>query len=200
MKNLVKMSVIAVGAAALFAGCGESGSTDRAPVPSGAAKPTPANVTVGNVNINMDEVRAAIKAWQKDRWNADAIVKARKANGKVRVDDLKVQAKYKDLQPMFDLLVADYVVYVNIIDSFADASNAGEAVAALVKSFSMDDLVKMTKDLGKAVDGAKAIKDKAGWKDALPIGKDMLTISALTASMTNAAGILKGILEKSLAK
>ena len=208
MNKLFKMSTIVVCTTTMFvlAGCGE-GESVRSNVASGtSSKPTaPAkektvNLSVGNVNINMEEVRAAIKTWQKDRWNANVIDKAKKSAGKVSAADLKIEAKYKDLQPTFDLLVDDYVIYVNVLDSFADASNASDAVSQLMKAISFDDMVKMAKDIARAVDGAKSIKDKAGWRDALPIGKDIVTISAVSASMTNASGILKSIFDQIVKK
>lgn len=198
MNKMMKLTTCAIGGVALICGCGESNSDSRKTPPP--TKSAPTTIAVGDVKINMDEVKAAIHTWQKDRWNADAIVKARQTNGKLKVDDLKVTAKYEDLQPVFDLMVADYVVYVNVIDAFADAANAGEAVSGLLKSFSIDDFIKMTKDVANVVDSAKSIKNKAGWKDAIPIGKDMITITALSSSMTNAGGILKSIFDQVMKK
>ncbi len=165
-----------------------------------ADKSETTELSVGDVNIDMEKIKAAIKTWQKDRWNADVIAKAKESKGKVSAADLKVQAQYKDLQPMFDLLVDDYVVYVNVLDSFVDASSVGEAVSQLMKAVSFDDMLKMAKDIGNIGASAKSIKDKAGWKDAVPIGKDMITFYALSASMTNASGILKSIFDQVVKK
>ena len=208
MNKLFKMSTITVCVATMLglAGCGDGesaqvGATPGTSVKSAApVKENTANLSVGSVDINMEEVRAAIKTWQKDRWNADVIAKAKEAKGKVCATDLKVEAKYKDLQPTFDLLIDDYVVYVNVLDAFADASSAGDAVSRLTKAISFDDVVKMAKDIGKAAEGAKSIKDKAGWRDALPIGKDLVSISTISASMTNASGILKSIFDQVMKK
>ena len=160
-------------------------------------------VSVGDVNIatiNMDDVVAAIKTWQKERWEADKIVAIRKSKGRVAVDDLKLSANYKGIQPLLDIMIADYIIYVNVLDSFVDAQTPKDAVAMLLKSLSMDDILKMAKDFTSAVDSAKSIKDNAGWKDVIPIGKDMVTIYAVSSSMTNASGILKGIFDKLMSK
>ena len=160
-------------------------------------------VSVGDVNIatiNMDDVVAAIKTWQKERWEADKIVAIRKSKGRVAVDDLKLSANYKGIQPLLDIMIADYIIYVNVLDSFVDAQTPKYAVAMLLKSLSMDDIVKMAKDFASAVDSAKSIKDNAGWRDVIPIGKDMVTIYAVSSSMTNASGILKGIFDKLMSK
>ena len=160
-------------------------------------------VSVGDVNIatiNMDDVVAAIKTWQKERWEADKIVAIRKSKGRVAVDDLKLSANYKGIQPLLDIMIADYIIYVNVLDSFVDAQTPKDAVAMLLKSLSMDDIVKMAKDFASAVDSAKSIKDNAGWRDVIPIGKDMVTIYAVSSSMTNASGILKGIFDKLMSK
>jgi len=149
---------------------------------------------------SVEEIRAAIKAWQKDRWNADLIDKAKKAKGRVSAADLKIEAQYKDLQPTFDLLVGDYVVYVNVLDSFVDASNVGEAVSQLMKAVTFEDAIKMAKDIANAMEGAKSIKDKAGFGDIVSIGKDFKTISTVSASMTNASGILKSIFDNVVKK
>ena len=135
-------------------------------------------ISVGDVNIaniNMDDVVAAIKTWQKDRWKSDKIVALRKSKGKVGVDDLKISAHHKDIQPFLDIMVADYVIYVNILDSFVDAQTPQDAVAMLLKSLSMDDFLKMAKALAGAIDSAKSLKDNAGWKDVIPIGKICLS-------------------------
>lgn len=208
MNRLIKMSAITACAATMFglAGCGEGESAksnatpESSPKLAAPVKENKVNLPVGNVNINMEEVRAAIRTWQKDRWNADLIARSKEANGKVCAADFKVKAKYKDLQPTFDLLADDYAFYVNVLDSFADASSAGEAVSKLMNAMSFDDMIKMAKDIGNAVDGAKSIKDKAGWKDALPICKDLVTISAISASMTNASGILQSIFDQVMKK
>ena len=74
-------------------------------------------VSVGDVNIatiNMDDVVAAIKTWQKERWEADKIVAIRKSKGRVAVDDLKLSANYKGIQPLLDIMIADYIIYVNL--------------------------------------------------------------------------------------
>ena len=160
-------------------------------------------VSVGDVNIatiNMDDVVAAIKTWQKERWEADKIVAIRKSKGRVAVDDLKLSANYKGIQPLLDIMIADYIIYVNVLDSFVGAQTPKDAVAMLLKSLSMDDIVKMAKDFASAVDSAKSIKDNAGWRDVIPIGKDMVTIYAVSSSMTNASGILKGIFDKLMSK
>ena len=160
-------------------------------------------ISVGDVNIaniNMDDVVAAIRTWQKERWNSNKIGKIRKSKGRVEVDDLKLSAHHKDIQPFLDIMVADYVIYVNILDSFVDAQSPQDAVAMLLKSLSLKDMVKMTKDLAAAIDSAKSLKDNAGWKDVVPIGKDMLAITAISASMTNASGILKGIYDQIMSK
>ena len=160
-------------------------------------------ISVGDVNIaniNMDDVVAAIRTWQKERWNSDKIGKTRKSKGRVEVDDLKISAHHKDLQPLLDIMVADYVLYVNILDSFVDAQTPQDAVAMLLKSLSLDDFLKMVKALAGTVDSAKSLKDNAGWKDLIPIGKDMVVITAVSASMTNASGILKGIYDQLMAK
>lgn len=151
-------------------------------------------------NINMDDVVAAIRTWQKKRWNSDKIAAIRKSKGRVAVDDLKLTAHHKDIQPFLDIMVADYVIYVNVLDSFVDAQTPKDAVAMLLKSISVDDVLKMAKDLAGAVDSAKSLKDNAGWSDAVPIGKDLVTIYAASASMTNASGILKGIFDKLMSK
>ena len=208
MNSLIKMSAITACAATMFgwAGCGEGESAksnatpESSPKLAAPVKENKVNLPVGNVNINMEEVRAAIRTWQKDRWNADVIAKAKETAGRVSVTDLKIEAKYKDLQPTFDLLIDDYVVYVNVLDSFADASSADDAVSQLMKAISFDDMVKMAKDIVRAVDGAKSIKDKAGWRDVLPISKDLVMISAVSASMTNASGILQSIFDQVMKK
>ena len=160
-------------------------------------------ISVDDVNIatiNMDDVVAAIKTWQKERWEADKIVAIRKSKGRVAVDDLKLSANYKEIQPFLDIMIADYIIYVNVLDSFVDAQTPKDAVAMLLKSLSMDDVLKMAKDFAGAVDSAKSIKDNAGWGDVVPIGKDMVTIYAVSSSMTNASGILKGIFNKLMSK
>ena len=155
---------------------------------------------VNIANINMDDVVAAIRTWQKERWNSDKIGKLRKSKGRVEVDDLKLSAHHKDIQPFLDIMIADYVIYVNILDSFVDAKTPQDAVAMLFKSLSMDAFLKMAKDLARAIDSAKSLKDNAGWRDVVPIGQDMLVITAVSASMTNASGILKGIYDQLMAK
>ena len=160
-------------------------------------------VSVGDVNIatiNMDDVVAAIKTWQKERWEADKIVAIRKSKGRVAVDDLKLSANYKGIQPLLDIMIADYIICVNVLDSFVDAQTPKDAVAMLLKSLSMDDILKMAKNCASAVDSAKSIKDNAGWRDVIPIGKDMVTIYAVSSSMINASGILKGIFDKLMSK
>lgn len=160
-------------------------------------------VSVGDVNIatiNMDDVVAAIKTWQKERWEADKIVAIRKSKGRVAVDDLKLSANYKGIQPLLDIMIADYIICVNVLDSFVDAQTPKDAVAMLLKSLSMDDILKMAKNCASAVDSAKSIKDNVGWRDVIPIGKDMVTIYAVSSSMINASGILKGIFDKLMSK
>ncbi len=172
------------------------------PEPSASNKPS-LKVSIGDVNIasiNMDDVVAAVKTWQKKRWNADKIVAIRKSKGRVAVDDLKLSAHYTGFQPFLDIMIADYVIYVNVLDSFVDAQSPKDAVAMLLKSLSMGDILKMAKNLAEAIDSAKSIKDNAGWKDAVPIASDMVTITAISASMTNATGILKGIFDKLMSK
>ena len=181
----------------------ESISTASSLQESTASSKPSMKISIGDVNvanINMDDVVAAIKTWQKDRWNSDKIVAIRKSKGRVGVDDLKISAHHKDIQPFLDIIVADYVIYVNILDSFVDAQTPEDAVAMLLKSLSMDDFLKMAKDLAGAIESAKSIKDNAGWKDIVPIGKDMLVITAVSASVTNATGILKGIYDQLMAK
>ena len=156
------------------------------------------DVTIAN--INMDDVVVAIRTWQKERWNSDKIAKIRKSKGRVEVDDLKLSAHHKDLQPFLDIMVADYVLCVNILDSFVDARTPKDAVAMLLKSISMDDILELAKNLAGAKDSAKSIKDNAGLKDVVPIGKDMITIGVISASMTNASGILKGIFNQLMSK
>ena len=155
---------------------------------------------VNIANINMNDVVAAIRTWQKERWNSDRIAKMRKSKGRVEVDDLRLSAHHKDLQPFLDIMVADYVIYVNVLDSFVDAQTPKDAVSMLLKSLSMDDFLKLAKDLAGTIDSAKSMKDNAGWKDAISIGKDMVTIYAVSASMTNASGILKGIFDQLMSK
>lgn len=193
--KMMQMMACTMGCVALLCGCGDNNAASGPEEP--ARKVT---IDVGTVQIDMDKVRAAIHTWQKDRWNADAIVSARAANGRLSASDLKVDANYDDMQPMFDVLVSSYVVYVNALDAFADAKTPSEAVGGLLKVVSFEDSVKMAKDLSKAVDSAKAIKNKAGWRDVAPIARDMVTITSLAASMTNAAGILKGIFDEATAK
>lgn len=181
----------------------ESISVASATQEATASKKPSVKVSIGDVNIaniNMDDVLSAIRVWQKERWNADKIVAIRKSKGRVAVDDLKLSAHHKDLQPFLDIMVADYVLYVNILDSFVDAQTPKDAVAMLLKSLSMDDILKMAKNCASAVDSAKSIKDNAGWRDVIPIGKDMVTIVAVSSSMTNASGILKGIFVKLMSK
>lgn len=152
------------------------------------------------IRIDVDAIKASIKDWQNERWRQSDIVKFRKANGKVQAGDLRVVANYADLQPIFDLMVADYVVYVNVLDSFADAKSAPEAMVELTKAISLSDVIKMAEDIEKAVENAKSLKSKASWRDSVPIGKDMVAILKIASSMTNATGILKSILEQAVAQ
>ena len=122
----------------------ESISTASSLQESTASSKPSMKISIGDVNvanINMDDVVAAIKTWQKDRWNSDKIVAIRKSKGRVGVDDLKISAHHKDIQPFLDIIVADYVIYVNILDSFVDAQTPEDAVAMLLKSLSMDDFL-----------------------------------------------------------
>lgn len=206
MKKLIKIATVVVGIGAMtgLTGCGD-GKSDKQVTPpkasakaSAPAKAASVTLTVNDLNLNfdMEDIRGAIKEWQKDRWNADVIAKARETSGKVSAADLKMKSQYKELQSTFDLLVDEYVTYVNVIDSFADASSPSEAALNLTKAISLDDVVRMAKNLGQVVDDAKAIKDNASWTDAVTIGKDLVTISAASASMVNASGILKNIFEQ----
>lgn len=153
-----------------------------------------------DIQIDVSALKASIKEWQNERWRQSDIVRSRQANGKVQMNDLHVVANYADLQPIFDLMVADYIVYVNVIDSFAEAKSVPEAMVEVSKSISLPDVIKMSTDIEKAVENAKTLKSKASWRDSVPIGKDMVAILKISSSMTNATGILKAILEQAVAQ
>lgn len=187
MKERIITMVAGVGMMLGIAGCGDADNLN-------IAIKSPSNKSEVNITVNKDDVKKVIAAWQTSRWKANEIENARKKNGKVQIDDLKVQCNLPEMQPMADLLVADYIMAVNLLDAYAAAPNEAEAVKMLVSSISMKDVAKMLEDSAKVVLSLKEIKDKAAsnkWKFI----KDSALITSMSASMGNGVKILKTLLE-----
>jgi hypothetical protein len=157
------------------------------------------NSEVKNVEVNKDDVKAAIKVWQGSRWKNDEIIAARNKNGKVRTEDLAVKCNLEEMQPIADLLVADYIMAVNLLDAFQATPNEAEAVKALVSAISLEDVAKMMADAAKVTLSLKDLKEKAQnnkWK----FMKDSYLITSMSSSMSGGFKIVKEILEKELSK
>lgn len=157
------------------------------------------NSEVKNVEVNKDDVKAAIKVWQGSRWKNDEIIAARNKNGKVRTEDLAVKCNLEEMQPIADLLVADYIMAVNLLDAFQATPNEAEAVKALVSAISLEDVAKMMADAAKVTLSLKDLKEKAQnnkWK----FMKDSYLITSMSSSMSGGFKIVKEILEKELGK
>ena len=187
MKERVITMVAGVGMMLGIAGCGDADNLN-------IAIKSPSNKSEVNITVNKNDVKKVIAAWQTSRWKANEIENARKKNGKVQIDDLKVQCNLPEMQPMADLLVADYIMAVNLLDAYAAAPNEAEAVKMLVSSISMKDVAKMLEDSAKVMLSLKEIKDKAvsnKWKFI----KDSALITSMSASMGNGVKILKTLLE-----
>ena len=157
------------------------------------------NSEVENVEVNKDDVKAAIKVWQESRWKNDEIIAARNKNGKVRTEDLAVKCNLEEMQPIADLLVADYIMAVNLLDAFQATPNEAEAVKALVSAISLEDVAKMMADAAKVTLSLKDLKEKAQnnkWK----FMKDSYLITSMSSSMSGGFKIVKEILETELGK
>jgi hypothetical protein len=101
------------------------------------------------------------------------------------------------MQPIADLLVADYIMAVNLLDAFQATPNNAEAVKALVAAISLEDVAKMMADAAKVTLQLKDLKEKAKnnkWK----FMKDSYLIALMSNSMTGGLKIVKTILEKEL--
>jgi hypothetical protein len=158
---------------------------------------SPSNKSDVNITVNKNDVKNVIAAWQTSRWKAKEIENARKKNGKVQIDDLKVQCNLEEMQPIADLLVADYIMAVNLLDAFQATPNNAEAVKALVAAISLEDVAKMMADAAKVTLQLKDLKEKAKnnkWK----FMKDSYLIALMSNSMTGGLKIVKTILEKEL--
>jgi hypothetical protein len=158
---------------------------------------SPSNKSDVNITVNKNDVKNVIAAWQTSRWKAKEIENARKKNGKVQIDDLKVQCNLEEMQPIADLLVADYIMAVNLLDAFQATPNNAEAVKALVAAISLEDVAKMMADAAKVTLSLKDLKEKAQnnkWK----FMKDSYLIALMSNSMTGGLKIVKTILEKEL--
>jgi hypothetical protein len=158
---------------------------------------SPSNKSDVNITVNKNDVKNVIAAWQTSRWKAKEIENARKKNGKVQIDDLKVQCNLEEMQPIADLLVADYIMAVNLLDAFQATPNNAEAVNALVAAISLEDVAKMMADAAKVTLQLKDLKEKAKnnkWK----FMKDSYLIALMSNSMTGGLKIVKTILEKEL--
>ena len=190
MKGRVITMVAGVGMMLGIAGCGDADSLNIAIKSS-------SNKSEVNITVNKDDVKKVIAAWQTSRWKAKEIENARKKNGKVQIDDLKVQCNLSEMQPMVDLLVADYIIAVNLLDAFQATSDEAEAVKAFVAAISLEDVAKMMADAAKVTLSLKDLKEKAQnnkWK----FMKDSYLIASMSNSMTGGLKIVKTILEEEL--
>jgi len=165
----------------------------------GSLKKMASSISNSEVEVNKDDVKAAIKVWQGSRWKNDEIIAARNKNGKVRTEDLAVKCNLEEMQPIADLLVADYIMAVNLLDAFQATPNEAEAVKALVSAISLEDVAKMMADAAKVTLSLKDLKEKAQnnkWK----FMKDSYLITSMSSSMSGGFKIVKEILEKELGK
>ena len=147
------------------------------------------------VNINKNDVKAAIRMWQDSRWKSNEIKAARKKCGKVQINDIAVNCNLPEMQPIADLIVANYIIAVNLLDAFESTPNETEAIKVLVSSISLKDVAKMTSDASKIMSSMDEIKEKAKnnkWK----FTKDTYLVTKMSASMSGGLKIVKQILEK----
>jgi phosphoribosylformimino-5-aminoimidazole carboxamide ribonucleotide (ProFAR) isomerase len=151
------------------------------------------------VIVDKNDIKAAIKVWQESRWKNDEIIAARKKNGKVRTKDLAVMCNLKEMQSIADLLVADYIVAVNLLDAFQSTPNELEAVKALVAAISLEDVAKMMADAAKVMLSLKDLKEKAQ-NNKWEFMKDAYLITLMSSSMNGGFKIVKTILEKEVNK
>jgi hypothetical protein len=101
------------------------------------------------------------------------------------------------MQPIADLLIADYIMAVNLLDAFQSTPNEAEAIKALVAAISLEDVAKMMADAAKVTLSLKDLKEKAQ-NNKLKFMKDSYLIASMSNSMTGGFKIVKTILEKEL--
>ena len=194
-------SLVCVVATACFAGCWfESDSDAKKAVAKQLVQVDLKNDNMRVVvDVNKDDIKAAINVWQNSRWKNDEIIAARSKSGKVRIDDLAFTCNLPEMQPIADLLIADYVIAVNVLDSFVSTPNIEEAVKSLMASISIEDVIKMMSDTAKVLLDMKDLEDKIKnnkWK----FMKDTYQITTMSSSMSGGLKIIKSILEKNSIK
>ncbi len=144
-------------------------------------------------------IKASIKSWQQKRWKSDVIKGARREKGKVEIADLTEECKTKELQPVLDMLIADYVMMVNCIDAYADSDNEVEALARFSSALSLSDIAKILEDSAKLVQTLDNLRKGTSAFDAARLTKlaaDAITIGKVTLSIGDVCGLSKNLLSQ----
>lgn len=179
---------------------------DRGPVvPStkNATTQMPANQPVAvSTNANgtdADGIKSSIRSWQNKRWKCGAIMAARKAKGRVEIADLAETCETSELQPVMDILIADYVMLVNSVDAYAEADNEAEALAKFYSSLSMSDIAKVLEDsaqLARTLNDLRKGVGKFDFAKAKALASDAITIGKVTLNVGDVCGFAKGLLSQ----
>lgn len=161
--------------------------------------PVSSETTSASSSIDTAKIKSAIKAWQGKRWKGDVITSARKDKGKVSISDLTEECETAELQPVMDILVADYVMLVNCVDAYAEADNEAAALAAFHSSLSMSDIAKTLEDSAKIVQTLNDLRKETGSFELAKVkalGVDAITIGKMTLSIGDVCGLAKDLLSQ----
>ena len=162
-----------------------------------SAVPVLKDADSNDVSTKEAQIKAALKAWQGKRWKGDVIASARKERGKVSIADLTEKCETEELQPIMDILVADYVTLVNSLDAYVDATNAEEALAKFTSALSLSDIAKILEDSAKIVQTLNELRNGTSTFDFAKIkalSSDAITIGKVTLSIGDVCGLSKDIL------
>ncbi|MBR4652841.1 MAG: zinc ribbon domain-containing protein [Kiritimatiellae bacterium] len=148
--------------------------------------------------INIETIKASIRKWQKTRWKSDVIESARKEHGKVTISDLTEKCQTAELQPVMDIVVADYVLLINTVDAFADANNEAEALTRFANALSLSDIAKILKDTAKILQTLGELKKGTSFRDFAKVkalAADAIAIGKVELCIGDVCGLSKQILE-----
>lgn len=124
---------------------------------------------------------------------------ARKAKGRVEIADLAETCETSELQPVMDILIADYVMLVNSVDAYAEADNEAEALAKFYSSLSMSDIAKVLEDsaqLARTLNDLRKGVGKFDFAKAKALASDAITIGKVTLNVGDVCGFAKGLLSQ----
>ena len=150
-----------------------------------------------DVSLTKEQIKEKIQKWQNDRWKKDVIDTARNTKGTVSASDLAETCETAELQPVMDLLIADYALLVNGLDAYAAASDETAALKAFTSSISASDLAKIRDDGTKLKDALNDLKEKTSLSDVSrmkALASDGMKIGKLALSVGDMCGVVKKLL------